>query len=202
MNPEVAAEVATTQARGRRTRDELVAAAAAAYGDVGFDGASLREIAKRAGVTHAGLLYHFPNREALLAAVLERRDELDAERLNVQLPPAPGPLDRLIELAAYNEGNPSIVELFVRLAAEATSDPHPARAYFCNHYRLAREFAASGFRQLRDEGRLRAGVDPDVAAVGFIALMDGLQVQWLTDRSAVDLKTALRHYVEQMLEKP
>ena len=187
------------RSRSARTRHELVAAAEAAYRDVGYDAASLREIAKRAGLTHAGLLYHFANREALLAAVLERRDEVDTQRLDMHLPADVGSLDRLVELAAYNQGNRSIVELYVRLAAEAVSPDHPARPYFTEHYRRARRYAADGFRALRDEDRLRPGVDPDVAGAGLVALMDGLQVQWLTDPSAVDLATPLRHYVHGLL---
>ncbi len=201
MNIEVA-DPRRRYARGRRTREELVAAAAAVYSDVGFDAASLREIAKRAGVTHAGLLYHFRSKEALLAAVLARRDELDSQRPDPPLPATLGTLDRLVDLAAHNERNRGIVELFVRLAAEATSKQHPAHDYFADHYKIAREYAADGFRALREVGRLRRGVDPDVAAVGLIALMDGLQVQWLTDPSAVDLTTALRQYVETTLANP
>jgi len=199
MSTESAADRPAGYARGRRTRDDLVAAAAAVYGDVGFDGASLREIAKRAGVTHAGLLYHFPSKEALLAAVLERRDKIDAERPDLHLPNGLGPLGRLVALAAHNERHRGIVELYVRLAAEATSEMHPAHIYFTDHYRQAREFAEEGFRALAAQGRLRPRIDPQVAAIGLIALMDGLQAQWLTESEAVDLTTALRHYIEQTL---
>ncbi|MCR0984855.1 TetR/AcrR family transcriptional regulator [Roseomonas populi] len=43
------------------------------FGEHGFDGASMREIAQCAGVAQALLHYHFRNKEALYEAVFERR---------------------------------------------------------------------------------------------------------------------------------
>ena len=188
-------------AKGRRRREELIAAAAETYADAGYHGASLREIAKRAGTSHAGLLYYFPNREALLAAVLQRRDELDAVRtgLDPDGPAGAAGLRHMIDLAAHNQRNPGIVELYVRLAAEAITDDHPAHEYFTDHYRVARDYVRASFAALAETGGLRDGVDPRIAAVGFIALMDGLQVQWLTNPEEVDLVSALRFYLQQVL---
>ncbi|MFE9325177.1 TetR/AcrR family transcriptional regulator [Nocardia sp. NPDC052278] len=59
---------------GRRNRDQLMDAARATFATDGVD-ASLREVARRAGVNIATLYRHFPNREALLEAVV--RDLFD-----------------------------------------------------------------------------------------------------------------------------
>lgn len=195
------ASAAAGYAKGRRRREELIAAAAEVYADAGYHGASLREIAKRAGTSHAGLLYYFANREALLAAVLERRDEQDSERADLapDEPAGLAGLRHLIDLAEHNQRHPGIVELYVRLAAEAIADGHPAREYFTTHYRVARDHVRDSFAALAEAGGLRAGVDPRIAAVGFIALMDGLQVQWLTNPDEVDLVSPLRFYLRQML---
>ena len=40
---------------------------------------------------------------------------------------------------------------------------------------------------MADEGKLRPGVAPAAAARQLIALMDGLQVQWLLDNESVDM---------------
>ena len=199
MNTESAA--APGYAKGRRRREEIVAAAAEVYAVAGYHGASLREIAKRAGTSHAGLLYYFPNREALLAAVLERRDEQDSARNPADPGEPPGlvALRYMIDLAAHNQQHPGIVELYVRLAAEAIADGHPAHEYFTEHYRLARDYIHRSFTALAEAGQLRDGIDPRVAAVGFIALMDGLQVQWLTNPDEIDLVEPLRFYLQHLL---
>jgi AcrR family transcriptional regulator len=50
------------------TRTRLLDAAAAACAEYGFDGATVNEIAKRAGVTAAAIYNHYDSREALLYA--------------------------------------------------------------------------------------------------------------------------------------
>lgn len=188
--------------KGRIRRDDIVSAAAAVYGEAGYHASSLREIAKRAGITHAGLLYHFPTKEALLAAVLERRDAEDAVREQLTIPPGLDVLRHFIALAEHNVRHRGIVDLYSRLAAEAISEDHPAHAYFARHYREARDSIAQSFRALAETGELRPGVDPDLAALTFIALMDGLQVQWLTTPAHVDVIGSLRLSLETLLTVP
>lgn len=185
--------------KGRIRREDILTAAVAVYGEAGYHGSSLREVAKRAGITHAGLLYYFPTKEALLAAVLERRDAEDAEREHLGAPPGLEVLRNLIALAEYNVAHPGIVDLYSRLAAEAVAPDHPAHDYFVRHYRLVRTSASESFRVLAGRGELRAGIDPRVAATTFVALMDGLQVQWLTTPDEVDLVATLRRYLDSVL---
>jgi hypothetical protein len=58
------------------------------------------------------------------------------------------------------------------------------------------------FEALAARGELRAGVEPALAALTFIALMDGLQVQWLTVPGDVDLVGSLRFYLQNLLTVP
>lgn len=197
-----ASAAASGYAKGRRRREQIVAAAAAAYAEAGYDGASLREIAKRAGISHTGLLHHFPNREALLASVLEERDRRDAARGEPHPPAGVGALREFVELAAHNAAHPGIVELYVRMAAEAVASEHPAHAYFTGHYRAARGYVRASFEALAEQGGLREGADPAAASVMFIALMDGLQVQWLTNPGEVDLVDPLRSFLTLVLAEP
>jgi AcrR family transcriptional regulator len=200
--PGIIVVVTGSYLKGRIRREDILAAAVTVYAEAGYHGSSLREIAKRAGITHAGLLYYFPTKEALLAAVLERRDARDAEREQLAIPPGLDFLRHLVALAEHNVRHPGIVDLYSRLAAEATAADHPAHAYFERHYRQARDHAVASFRVLAEHGRLRDGVDPQYAALTFVALMDGLQVQWLTTPAGVDLVGALRFYLGTLLSVP
>ncbi|MET7995981.1 TetR/AcrR family transcriptional regulator [Amycolatopsis sp. NPDC005232] len=188
--------------KGRIRREDIISAAAVVYGEAGYHGSSLREIAKRVGISHAGLLYYFPTKEALLAAVLERRDAEDSEREQLTVPPGLEVLRHFVALAEHNVRHPGIVDLYSRLAAEAVAPDHPAHEYFVEHYRQARESVIGSFRLLATTGELREGVDPDFAALTFIALMDGLQVQWLTTPGDVDLVGSLRFYLRTLLTVP
>ncbi len=189
-------------AKGRIRREDIISAAAVVYGEMGYHGSSLREIGKRAGISHAGLLYHFRTKEALLAAVLERRDAEDAVRERLTVPPGLDVLRHFVALAEHNVRHPGIVELYSRLAAEAIAPDHPAHAYFERHYRDARDSVVQSFRVLAESGELRPGVDPEMAALTFIALMDGLQVQWLTTPTHVDPAGSLRFSLQTLLTVP
>ncbi|MEH3089993.1 MAG: TetR family transcriptional regulator C-terminal domain-containing protein [Microbacterium arborescens] len=98
----------------------------------------------------------------------------------------------LIRLAAHNASIPGVVELYTTLSAEATASDHPAHGYFVRRYDYTRGNLERSFRRLRGEGRLRHGMTPRRAAIAAVALMDGLQVQWLLDREALDMAEELR----------
>ncbi|GAA2749982.1 TetR/AcrR family transcriptional regulator [Amnibacterium kyonggiense] len=189
-------------AKGRAKRAEIIERATALFGEVGYRGASLREIASRCGISHPGLLHHFATKEALLIAVLEHRDEQDIAQFFT--PPVRGvaQLRRVVELARRNEGRRGIVELYTVLSAEATAADHPAHAYFVRRYRASRAEMRESYEQAREDGALRDGVDPDVAARELVAVMDGLQVQWLLDGCTSDMADLVRQHVQERLTVP
>lgn len=188
-------------AKGRERRRQVIAAAMELYGEVGYRSASLREVAARAGLSHTGLLHHFRTKEALLLAVLEQRDAQDeAVHLDRE-----GPLGRLRGLVAVveaNTGKPAIVELYCLLSAEATAPGHPAHAWFRERYARVVEMTAAALREASAVGVLRDGVEPEVAARRLVAVMDGLQVQFLYDRAGTDMVAAVRAEVEGLLTVP
>ena len=55
---------------------------------------------------------------------------------------------------------------------------------------------------MRDAGQLRDGVDPQRAAAQMMAVWDGLQLQWLLDRSSVDVAAELADHVQRHLGVP
>ena len=190
-------------AKGRATRDEILGAAAVLFGEVGYRSASLREIAARVGISHPGLLHHFSTKQVLLAAVLAHRDEVDDAAIAADLAAGVDLFEALARVAERNAARPGIVELFASLSAEATAPEHPAHDYFRRRYadllhRLTLEL------ERRDEsGTLRADVAPADAARTVVALMDGLQVQWLLERAdegtRVDMAAVLRAHVATLV---
>ncbi|WP_426594077.1 TetR/AcrR family transcriptional regulator [Cellulomonas sp. McL0617] len=190
-------------AKGRATREEILDSAMQLFGEVGYHTASLREVSARVGISHPGLLHHFPSKAALLEAVLVRRDEIDGAAYQADLDAGYEFFDALVRIVERNAARPGIVELFATLSAEATSPQHPAHRYFQDRYRLIIAGAVEGFERWRDEGRLHEGVDPATAARLMVAVMDGLQVQFLMDvdtpDSRVDMADALRQQITAMV---
>jgi len=63
-------------------REKILKAADELFGEVGFDAATTREIARRSGVNKALIHYHFETKEALLSHVLDRYYGRLSETLN------------------------------------------------------------------------------------------------------------------------
>jgi AcrR family transcriptional regulator len=59
------------QARGVATRRRLLEAAEALFARAGYDGASMADVADRAGVGVGTLYHHFPDKRALLLALID-----------------------------------------------------------------------------------------------------------------------------------
>lgn len=196
------AEVRRGYAKGRAKRREILDQAMSLFGEAGYRGASLRVIATRCGISHTGLMHHFPTKEYLLLAVLEHRDEVDGEWLSSAVATGVDRLRRFVDLAELNATRRGIVELFTVVSAEATSAEHPAHGYFVRRYRDSVSGAEGAYAQVRKEGALREGIDPAVAGQQLIALMDGLQVQWLLADGATDMAGVLRAHVQAQLTVP
>jgi len=194
--PKVRRGVRGQYAKTRERRKAILDAALEVFSEGGYRAGSLREIAQRVGISEAGLLHHFPNKGALLEAVLDHRDDRSREMVPLESGDGAAMMRGLIRLAEYNASVPGVVELYCTLSAEATSSDHPAHGYFVRRYVYTRTNIERGFANLADRGLLRPGVTPYRCAVALIALMDGLQVQWLLDRSVVDMADELRAWVD------
>jgi hypothetical protein len=81
------------------------------------------------------------------------------------------------------------------LSAESTDPTHPAHEYFQRRYDWVRNVGSQAFSDLDRRGSLRAGVVPAVAARQLVALMDGLQLQWLLENDSVDMAAELRAFL-------
>jgi AcrR family transcriptional regulator len=78
------------QQRSLETRERLVEAAVAIFSARGFEGATTRAIAERAGVALAALPYHFETKDALWRAAAERLFGQLAARFQGRLPELAG----------------------------------------------------------------------------------------------------------------
>jgi AcrR family transcriptional regulator len=79
----------------------MMRAAVSVMGEDGYEGASMRDIAARAGVSVAALYYHFPSKQDLLREFLDEAYDVMLARLDRRLAAAgPTPEARLDEVVA------------------------------------------------------------------------------------------------------
>ncbi len=174
-------------------------AAIEVFSSSGFHKGPLRDVADRVGLSQAGLLHHFPSKEHLLQAVLTWRDDQSRERLGEPMPQGIDLLRGMIELADYNAGTPELVELHVIVTAEGTSADHPIHDYFVARYAAVYALIRDALADAEQRGQLRPDVDCTSAARAVVALMDGLQIQWLLHRDEVDMAGDLRRYIQSLV---
>lgn len=188
--------------RGRDTRALILEAAMQQFAVSGYRASSLRDIAASAGITHPGLLYHFPNKALLLSAVLEYRDKLGAKERPVRGELGLDALRSLVASARYNETQRGIVELYATLSAEATGVDHPAHAYFVHRYRSLIARVTDAYESAATQGQLRPQVEPVTAAKQLVALLDGLQVQWLLGAEPTPMGDIVKAHIDAQLVTP
>jgi len=186
-------------------RAEIVAAALEVFAERGYRGGSLAAVGERVGLTQQGVLHYFPSKDALLTDVLRLRDALDgsdpAGTGTDHGDAGPGGLAGVEALVARNVGRPGLVQCFTVLAAESVTDQHPAHDFFADRYRALRPQLAALLRaELGDPGP--SGLTADQASALLIAVMDGLQQQWLLDPGEVDMAALISAFAGVLRREP
>ena len=178
----------------RRTnrRDHILSAAEELFRDQGYLQVPLAAIAARAGVTQAGVLHHFQSKDNLFIEVLSQRDAaLPAHGLAL--------MQHLVDTVVTNQSRPGIVQGFTVLAAESVIPGHPGSDYFRQRYATLREQVSAEIVSMIASGLVESTVAPDIAATCLIALLDGLQVQWLHDPGSLSMATDAADGIEALL---
>lgn len=178
-----------TQAeRTQQRKKQVLRAAIRFFGQYGFHGARLADIARAAGVTEPGLLHHFPSKEDLFMEVLAERDRLDHELYDPATHAKAGdPLKSLQELVAHNETVPGLVQLFTVLVAESIDQQHPGHEFFKRRYQDLRKQTLAVLTKAQASGEIRNDISADDLVVMLFAMMDGLQIQWLYEPDKVKM---------------
>ncbi|MFI7704430.1 TetR/AcrR family transcriptional regulator [Nonomuraea sp. NPDC049480] len=186
-------------ATGEARKERILAAALMEFAENGYRGASLARIAERVELSQAGLLHHFRSKERLLVAVLDYRDELDVRKFDITSAGGIEALRGLVRVVEYNSRVPGLVQLFSVISGEAVTPDHPGHEWARRRYRRLRAQMAAALHRGAERGEFRAGLDAEAHADRLIAMMDGLQTQWLIDPDQVDMAAVFSGYVDDLI---
>lgn len=183
-------------------REEILVAAHEVFGARGLHKASLGEIAERVGITHQGVLHHFGSKDQLFVEVLALRERLDVADFENQEPPGGTALLRhLIRQAAINTGRVGLVQSYVVLSAESVTEGHPAQQSFRDRFAVLRDKIVDALEQTCAPAVRPDPTEVDAAASAIIAVMDGLQVQWLLDPDRVRMPETVTLVIDALLQR-
>ncbi|WP_062201767.1 TetR/AcrR family transcriptional regulator [Demequina salsinemoris] len=182
-------------------RDRLLDAATELFAERGYRSVTLADVAARCDVAEASVQHDFPSVGALATAVLARRDEVSPRRGLVSGLSGRRLLSALCGVVGDNTAERDLVALFAAVSVDAIADDHASHDYFEARYAAVSVWIADAFAEVAAEGGLRDGVEPMRAARQMIALMDGMQIQWLYDPH-VDMVDPVRGFLDLQLVEP
>jgi AcrR family transcriptional regulator len=162
----------------------LLGAVESAVADFGVSGVSLRDVARRAGVSHSAPAHHFGNKAGLLTVFAIAGYQLLAESVIKEVA-ASDAADGADELAAIGRGyvrfavgHPAHFEVMFRLDALDRENRE-----FVGASEAAYELLTATIERCRAAGRLH-GRPAEVVAVSAWSLVHGLSALWLSGRLA------------------
>lgn len=190
-------------------RARILNEAVVLFGEHGYAGTSLADIANAADISKAGLLHHFSSKDELFCKVLERRDREDALSILVESPTVEGDaaeapvdtignldtldvagasdldgnpwalLERYVELLERNVAHRDLTAIYTATAVSVLDAEHPAHRWMANHLNSAVERFESSFEAGKTAGLVDPKMPSRLVARSLVALIDGLQLQWL-----------------------
>ncbi|MFD6742166.1 TetR/AcrR family transcriptional regulator [Streptomyces anthocyanicus] len=190
-------------AKGRATRDRIVAAAAQLMYERGVTGTSTEDILKAACVASPSQLYHyFGDKRGLVQAVIEHQTE---QVLGFQKPL----LSRLDSIEALEAWRDAVVEAqhardcrggcpLGSLASELSDLDPQARARLVAGYEQWGNAIREGLRSMRERGELDGGADPDRLALALLTALQGGLLMTQTRRDTIALEAVLNTMIDHI----
>lgn len=190
------------QRRGRKRRAEILQAARKFFAQHGYKGTSVAMMAEEVGITDAGLLYHFPTKDALLLAVLEEADEEQETRMAGDLDTTDAHyISSWAEFGQVLEDDPVLTALDVLMSAEHLQTNSDFNQYFQRRYEAFRDRLVRSFEAGRAAGDFKSDFDPQIEAVLMLATLDGLRLQWLLSGGRISMAEAMRYFIQHMEDR-
>ncbi|MGB9034454.1 MAG: helix-turn-helix domain-containing protein [Paeniglutamicibacter sp.] len=178
-------------AKGIAKRAEILDVALEVFALEGYRGTSLRKVASLCNLSLAGVMHYFDSKEDLLVQILRRRDARNEITGTLEQQE-----DRFADVLGQAPSEPGLIALYVTMAAAAANPEHPAAAYF--QERNAR------LLKISEDSYYAGKATPSAEELEYfrtmtrlvLAAADGLQLQWLVDRS-IDVVGTMQELMSQ-----
>lgn len=181
-------------------RQRIIGEAISLIGQKGYHGFTIQALAQRCELTNGGLLYHFGSKEQLLIGILEERDRREAEIIPAGLHWGPRTangyaradvLQMFAAIVTRTVAQPELLRLLIVLQVEALNHEHPAYDYFLQREAMVLDEFANVLTGHADDARS--------AARKVLALMSGLEQQWIRSDQSFDLVAECGQAIERVM---
>lgn len=177
-----------TQAERRAESDErLLRAAAELIVERGIEGTSLAEIGRRAGYSHGLVHARFGSKDAMI-------ERLNSDAVTMFTTATVGTVGetrgaQALRIVAETYlrlvlGPDPVARVHLLIWSETIANGAAKRAYRAGWDRVFRDALAAMIASGIDDGSVRAGIDPDTAAVIIVGMLRGVALQLILDPDA------------------
>ena len=169
----------TEQERSRTRRQRILDAGLAVFSRKGYRDAAVDDIAAASETSKGGVYFHFPNKQAIFLALLERMGSLLIEKVETAMAREPDPIARgdvaLLTVIRTFAGHRSLARLFLVEAMGAGREFNDAIMT------LHGRFTALIKRHLDDavDRRLIAPLDTETASAAWFGALNEVAIRWV-----------------------
>jgi AcrR family transcriptional regulator len=201
MNQHSSSDKIPKTRRGRETREKLLHAAEAEFGERGYADASIASITQRAGVALGTFYVYFESKEEIFRALVTHMGELTRQWIVERVADAP---DRL---TAERQGIEAFIE-FVRshrnLYRVVSMAQFVAEDAFRDYYTVFANAYGENLERAASEKEIRDG-DSEVwtwALIGMTVFLGMRFSDWDEQRSAEDIAAAASDLISKGMARP
>jgi AcrR family transcriptional regulator len=151
------------QDRAYATREAILHAAAEEFDRLGYDRTSLTAVLARAGLTKGAFYFHFPSKEAVASALIERQSELWAQVRESWRARGVDPLSALYGMFAESADRMAS-DVVLRAGVRLNADREVGYPGVPSTHVMWEKLIATYVAEAGERGDLRPGIDPDAVA--------------------------------------
>jgi AcrR family transcriptional regulator len=187
-------------APGLQRRERILDAASSRFAAEGFSRSTIADIARDAGVTAPAIKHYFASKDDLLIGLARRRFEraLETAHEAPEDEDGTGTLRLMLQQTELRAAQPELIDTFVQVVGLAADRSSPAHELFATRYERVVDDLTARFASSVDRGLLRRDVDYAAVAREFIAVSDGLQIQFVLTGGAIDMVGMMRDHLERL----
>ncbi|MGW7440846.1 ScbR family autoregulator-binding transcription factor [Streptomyces sp. NPDC054849] len=159
------------QERAEITRQAILDGAATAFDDCGFDGTSLSDVVRHAGVTKGALYFHFPSKEALARTLMDEQFQVADHVPALDKPGLQTVIDLTHQMAHGLRTNVRIragIRLIIEFGSFTNPDPTPYDTWI--------DTCRSCLAPAQEHGDIHPTLDIQALAALLVGAFTGIQV--------------------------
>ncbi len=185
-------------AQGKETRKRILMAAVKLFARQGYHKTTIADIAQAIHLTSGAIFHHFPNKEALLDAViewLERGIHIYSDLIERRGKGSLHLFHEIIDVMCdHYKRNPEATICLAALATEFAGSSHPVEARLKEVYEV---FVNAFGSCLADHPGI---ADPKAAAIAFVGSVQGIAIQGLLREGEHSINQLAKAFLSLMVD--